>query len=42
VRVRRKVLVTCVEFRADTIFGFIMLCGTERGEVVLYDVATLR
>ena len=33
---------TCVDFKADTTFGFIALAGTAGGEVVLIDAATLK
>jgi hypothetical protein len=41
-RLKRRVPLTCVDFKADTTFGFVMLAGTAGGEVVLYDVATLK
>lgn len=39
---RRGVSITCVDFKADTTFGFIMLAGSADGDVTLYDVATLK
>lgn len=41
-RLKRTVPITCVDFKADTTFGFIMLAGTAHGEVVLYDVSSLK
>jgi hypothetical protein len=34
--------ITCADFRSETVFGFVLLAGTETGHVVLYDVTTLK
>jgi hypothetical protein len=34
--------ITCADFRSETVFGFVLLAGTEAGQVVLYDVTTLK
>lgn len=40
-RVRRKVPLTCVDFKPDTTFGFIALAGTSDGCVLLLDCLRL-
>jgi hypothetical protein len=41
-RLKRPHAINCADVRADTIFGFLVALGTEKGEVVLLDAATLR
>jgi hypothetical protein len=40
-RLKRPHLNTCADVRADTVFGFLVAVGTDRGDVVLFDAATL-
>jgi hypothetical protein len=39
---RQAGLVNCADVRAETLLGFVVAVGTDRGETVLYDAATLR
>lgn len=39
---RKGSVITTVDFRSESIFGFLLLAGTDAGSVVLYDAATLK
>jgi hypothetical protein len=38
---RKDIHVTCADVRTDTVFGFVVALGTDKGEVVVVDAATL-